>query len=206
MMLFMMVVQQSASMTASTSCRRPTRLIPETPRSRVICPSSPTSLCANFLYVFKAARNRAARAANSALCPALALSLTCRTSNPAGRLARTANDHGPLPLTTSGRRAVVELERPAGLATAHGRLRRGASAPGSGPSQAVGRRLRWNAWSSRRRHPRTSRADLPAVAKVVQSWSAPPSPRRAGPLPLRVGRQRREDPASCAVDELSTDR
>ncbi len=51
--------------------------------------------CADFLYVLDAARRRAARAADTALALALPLTLPCRSSIAAGRLARRAKGFGP---------------------------------------------------------------------------------------------------------------
>src|SRR5690242_8809687 len=62
--------------------------------------------------------------------------------------------------------------------------------------------LRWKPGHPTRLRPRTSRADQATVAKVVQSWSAPPSPPWPGPLPGGWAEGRRDDQASAGRAQL----
>jgi hypothetical protein len=58
--------------------------------------------------------------------------------------------------------------------------------------------LRWKPGHPARLRPRTSRPDQATAAKVVQSWSAPPSPPRPGPLPGGWAEGGRDDQAGGA--------
>jgi hypothetical protein len=84
--------------------------------------------CANFLYVLDAARTRAARAADTAPAQHSRLTLTCRPSRAAGRLARTAEHSGRF-LTDDVHTTVAEPEHPT-VPLADSRLARG---PLAGP-------------------------------------------------------------------------
>jgi hypothetical protein len=142
----------------------------------------------DLLCLFKAARRRAARAANSAPT----LRSRCRSPLRAGRrrLDRRGEQGtlGPLRRQTVRRGMVLAVAwtvAPGGLVPPAGH-----SGSGMGPeSRSVSWWLGWKPVHPARRRPRTSRAEPPAVAKVVQSWSAPPSPPPAAPLPDGVGRR-----------------
>ena len=67
------------------------------------------------------------------------------------------------------------------------------------PRVELGGWLRWKPGHPARLRPRTSRADQATVAKVVQSWSAPPSPPWPGPLPAGWDEGGRDDQAGACM-------
>src|SRR4051794_13653203 len=120
------------------------------------------SLCANFLYVFKAARRRAARAANTA--PTLRSRWRSRSGQAGSRLDRRGEQGtlGPLRRQTVHRGMVLAVAwtvAPGGWMPPAGALRLR-----DGPeSRSVCGWLAWKPVHPARRRPRTSRAEPPAV-------------------------------------------
>jgi hypothetical protein len=120
------------------------------------------------------------------------------TGSDALRVLRPAPSHEP----TVKRARPWGLSQPLTGASGGGlRLRDGARRRAE-----LGECLRWKPGHPARHRPRTSRADQATVAKVVQSWSAPPSPPWPGPLPGGWDEGGRDDQArgaSCRVAVLT---
>jgi hypothetical protein len=138
--------------------------------------------CANFLYVFQGGPKTGRTRRRLGAHPPLPLALPLRAGRqPVGQARRTRNPRAAE--TSDGHRGMGArsgVDGCAGWVSASGGglwLRDGLE------SRSVGGWLGWNVHPARRR-PRTSRAEPPAVAKVVLPSGAPPSPPPAAPLPV----------------------